>query len=296
MSSWYGVGDFGVGDFSSDTEISFALLNGSSTAGGDIRLVPWPVFSAPGAASDARGDVRAQAWPVAAFLAGSSTARGHVWWILDPGNDETLFLPAAAAVAGGSLVWRLDMAPAGWHASGSFDGALRAVVEPVARDLVAGADAGGVYTPLLIQTLELEPGPALWPSGAYLAYPQARFEGPPAPGIAHGTAHANVWVGYGLDSAASEASGRFGPRMLFKALFLDGSSDYQGTVRVSYAWSNLTAPGREPVPPWADQDDPASDWGQAPALPNDWPQAPKPGNGWSLPVSAAGVWHEVERE
>jgi hypothetical protein len=216
-----------------------------------------------------------------------------MWLVLDPGADETLYLPLATYSGAGRTHWRLDMRAVGWRGAATAASAARAQVLVPARRYRAAGTGRGLFRPILVQTLDLEH------AGSRYGAPLVRFPATVRIGV-HRAAGGRSGAFWSTDlwaqaraKGSGDFGGRIGPRMLFASRFPVAAMAYAGRIHLSYTWSNLTAPGREPAAPWAGPGIPGGAWAPAPTptdpwspvLPaaNPWISEPAPASGWTDP-------------
>lgn len=89
-----------------------------------------------------------------------------------------------------------------------------------------------------------------------------------------GAALGQVWTPLRPALGRIETGGRVTARARFVANLPTGRVSLAGRMRLSYDWSDQTAPGREPVPDWGGTGEPAGDWQTTPPVTEHWQEAP----------------------
>jgi hypothetical protein len=262
MTSTFGQGDFGVGNFATATPVN---VSGKGASGGGAGRSRWwlsPLFHPTRAAAAFAGRTRAivALWYVRAPVGPS--AAGRAAWELRPVWHG---LPSPGVFAGDGAVSYVpkEFRAAGrpWGASGRSQVLLRLG----GRFLPSPARISGHAAPRVR---------VIWHRG--------RRYGGAASGRAHGYTAPILHA-----RGPARASGHGTPRLLFTARFQPGAAVFTGRAFVSYSWSNLLAPGRTPPLPW----DPA-----IPGLPVTWTipgRTPDPAWGEDIPGASPDPWTYV---
>jgi hypothetical protein len=273
MTSTFGQGDFGVGNFGTATPVN---VSGKGASGGGAGRSRWwlsPLFHPRRAA---------------AAFAGRTRAIVAVWYVRAP----------VGARAAGRASWRLYPV---WHGRPSpavFSGVgwadyvpkeFRSVALPwgaSGRSLVL-LHFGGQFLPS-----PANPGGHAGPFRVAVIWHRGRQPGLRASGRFHAftapIAHAR---------GAGRAFGRSSGRLLFTARFLALPAGFSGRAVVSYSWSNTGAPGRTPAPAWGSAIPGASTpWTTPGRTPGPaWGEAiPGADNPWTLVARGAGPWAPTE--
>jgi hypothetical protein len=274
MTSTFGQGDFGVGNFGTATPVNVSGKGASGGGGGRSRWWLSALFHRGGAGAAFAGRTRAivVAWFVRAERGASRAGRSS--WRLFPVYQGQ---PAPGVFSGQSwpaFAPRAFMsAPVTWRTGG--------------RSL-ALLHFGGRFLPSPVN-----PGGRMGPPVIRPQWHRGRRYGAGASGRAHGfvapIAHAR---------GSARAFGAVRGRLLFTGRFLALPAAFSGRAVLSYSWSNEGAPGRAP----------GLEWGSAiPGRPDTWTtpgREPAPGWGagvpgaspdpWSLVPAEAGAWTRSE--
>ena len=89
-----------------------------------------------------------------------------------------------------------------------------------------------------------------------------------------GAALGQVWTPLRPALGRIETGGRVTVHPRLVANLSTGRVSLAGRMRLSYDWSDQTAPGREPVPDWGGTGEPAGDWQTTPPVTEHWQEAP----------------------
>jgi hypothetical protein len=314
VTGLYGVGDFGVGAYSTATDIPFAA-RGAGQGSGHARAQVLPTFRHSAASGSFGGRARFPAilhagafrgagaglgvhtldlWAVAPFLPAWGRYGGASWVVLDPGADETLFLRAIGGKGGGRMGARLDMRAVGWRGAVVAASRLHANVQVQAPGWRGSADASGAARPILLQSVHVSP------AGGAFGCQLARFPATvrigvhrAAWGVQGGHWDTDLWAQARVRGSI-RFGGRIGPRMLFASAFPPAQNAYAGRFLLSYTWSDLAAPGREPPAPWAGPGIPGGDWAPAPTLADPWSPVPPVATPWNSEPAPASGWTDPE--
>jgi hypothetical protein len=254
VTSTFGQGAFGVGNFATATPVNLAT-KGAEGGGGRSRWVLSPLFH-PGR--------------VAAAFSGRTRAIVVAWFVQ---------APPVARFAGRSS-WRLFATYQGQPAPGVFSGQSWPVFAPRAfMSAPVTWRTGGRSLALLRFGGQFGPSPVQIGGRAGHLVVRPQWHRGRAGGFTAPIAHVR---------GAGSAFGLSRPRLLFTARFQAMPAAFSGHAVLSYSWSNTGAPGRTPNPDtWTTPGrKPAPAWGSAiPGASSD---------PWTVAAGASGHWSPVE--
>lgn len=293
MTSWFGVGVFGDGDFGTATIIDLSGFSAARTGfdASATKLEPRPQFygaAAPEFVADVKPSFTNRA---DGFVASLDYVAEADWWVgpvlhfrpafpefgsayyldQDLPDRETLRLYTARTEQAARLTFKAAMRLSG--AAGSLELASRARpdVFPVLRASMAALEHRGMVEMISTQPIGLSSGhieygaTVLARLGTALRMSRGRLD---ADAIVSPNVYAVARV-----RARLELLSAYTFRATFKIGLQAAYGALGGRVIVSYRWSDLTAVGREPIIPW----------GTVPAPPPDL---------WTTPPAPAGNWQD----
>ena len=304
MSGLYGAGAYGVGPYGKAIQVPFGgrgAFGFSGRARANVQPHFRPRVGSWSFAGRARtsNTLRAKGFAGAALWAGfggqgvqiepgpfraSWTAGGEAWWVLDPGDDETVHVKAAPWSMRGAVAWRASLRATGFAGAERETGRARANVQVHARGFGGGTSFGGRSKALSLQPVKpLRSGSRF---DAHQPHAVVTFRARRLRGAFRFAGRARFGIRPVLRvRGAFRFGGRAVTPMRMGSAFLAGAGRFAGRAFVSYSWSDLTAPGRYPPTVWTG----------APGLPDTWTPAPGPGGAaWGTITGPEGPWIEID--
>lgn len=313
MTSTFGTGYYGIGDYGRATPIPFTGSAARTGFGSAARFVPQPVMrvsARPGfgaksltnrtvwaGALSALSDLRAASnfWKGPVLNSrGCSGFGGSYYFDQSLPDHETMHLCHGRLGLGARTAWaaritlRADPARPTIRASAALT-PWAVLHTPLARSGWGGRGESILTQPITLNAARIALDGRTGPVTVDVAFRRSLAR--PGP---RGAVRVQVYAIARRLAARAEFRGASAVRATYKGNLDIGRPALRGSARMSYVWSDQTAPGREPAPAWGGMGTPEDQWKPTPgpAVPA-WGGIEAPAYQWKPTPAQADIWQDV---